>query len=72
LQAVLEVDDRDPGCGATRLVLERYVEAELGRGDPAARFPGVGLHLTMCPACATEHDGLLALVEHERRRDWRA
>ena len=49
----------------TCAVLERYVEAELGEGDAAARFPGVALHLTMCPACRTDHDGLLALIEHD-------
>jgi hypothetical protein len=44
-------------------VLDRYVEAELGGRDAGARFHGVGVHLTICPACRTEHDGLLALIE---------
>jgi hypothetical protein len=59
---VLAVDDRDPGCGTTRTELDRYVEAELGGQDGAARFPGVALHLSVCPACRTDHDGLLALT----------
>jgi len=67
LEAVLAFDDPDAGCGATRAVLDRYVEAELGLGDAAARFPGVALHLGMCRACATERDGLLALIDHDRR-----
>ncbi len=57
---MLAVDDRDAGCGATRTMLDRYVEAELGLRDAGAWFPGVAVHLTMCPACRTEHDGLLA------------
>jgi hypothetical protein len=58
------VDDRDAGCGTTRMVLDRYVEAELGLGDAEAGFTGVALHLTVCRACRTEHDGLLALIDH--------
>jgi hypothetical protein len=62
---MLAVDDRDAGCGATRMVLDRYVEAELGVGDPGAGFTGVAVHLTVCPACRAEHDGLLALIDHD-------
>jgi hypothetical protein len=57
---VLAVDDRDPGCGVTRAVLDRYVEGE--------RDAGVALHLSVCPACRTEHDGLLALISGSSRR----
>jgi predicted anti-sigma-YlaC factor YlaD len=72
LEVVLEIDDRDPGCGATRRVLERYVETELGAGAAGTRFAGVAAHLAMCRACRTEHDGLVALIEHDRRRTrWR-
>jgi len=49
-------------------VLERYVEAEHGAQAAAAQFPGVAAHLAMCPACRTEHDGLMALIEHDRSR----
>jgi anti-sigma factor ChrR (cupin superfamily) len=49
-------------------VLERYVETELGA--QAFRFPGVAVHLAMCPACATEHDGLVALIEHDSFADF--
>jgi hypothetical protein len=41
-------------------VLDRFVEGE--------HDAGVALHLSVCPACRTEHDGLLALIEHERTR----
>jgi predicted anti-sigma-YlaC factor YlaD len=59
---VLAVDPRDAGCGATRAVLDRYVEAD----DARAQFPGVAAHLAACPACRTEHDGLLALIRVRR------
>jgi hypothetical protein len=62
---VLAFDDRDAGCGPTCTVLDRYVEIEIGRGDPGAELPGVAVHLTACPACRTDHDGLLALIEHD-------
>ena len=69
---VLEVDTRDPGCGVTRAVLERYVETELGARVAGAEFAGVAVHLAMCCACRAEHDGLLALIEHDRRSTrWR-
>jgi predicted anti-sigma-YlaC factor YlaD len=69
---VLEVDTRDSGCGVTRAVLERYVETELGTQAAGAEFAGVAAHLAMCPACRIELDGLVALIEHDRRRTrWR-
>ena len=69
---VLEVDTRDSGCGVTRAVLERYVETELGVPPAGAEFAGVAVPLAMCRACRTEHDGLVALIEHDRRRTrWR-
>jgi hypothetical protein len=43
-------------------VLERYVEAELGGDDAGAGFPGAAVHLSRCPACRVDHDGLLALT----------
>jgi len=48
-------------------VLERYVEAEHDAQAAGAQFPSVAAHLAMCPACRTEHDGLMALIEHDRR-----
>jgi anti-sigma factor ChrR (cupin superfamily) len=48
-------------------VLERYVEAELGGQDAADRLPGIAVHLTMCPACRTDRDGLLALTHRDTR-----
>ena len=63
LEAVLELDDRDAGCGPTCAALERYVEAEADGGNAAGRLPGIAVHLALCPACRTGHDGLLALTD---------
>jgi len=67
LEAVLEFDERDAGCDATCAALERYVEAEVDGGDATRRFPGIAAHLTVCRACRTDHDGLLALIDHNGR-----
>jgi hypothetical protein len=61
---VLAVDPRDAGCAVTCAVLDRYVEADDARG----RFPGVAVHLAVCPACRADHDGLLELIWTEWRR----
>jgi hypothetical protein len=46
--------------------LDRYVELERSGADAEAAVPGMRAHLEGCPACAEEHDSLLALVaQHE-------
>jgi hypothetical protein len=42
--------------------LDRYVELELSGADAEAAVPGMQAHLEGCPACAEEHDSLMALV----------
>ena len=42
--------------------LDTYVELELAGHDADARVPGMRAHLQSCPACAEEHDSLLALI----------
>jgi hypothetical protein len=51
-------------CEACFEHLDRYVELESAQGDTAAEtaIPGMRAHLTGCPACAEEHEGLLALL----------
>jgi hypothetical protein len=66
------------GCDECFEYLDRYVEAELGHEFapcPACVGPvdcsrarhclGMRAHLAGCPACAEEHDSLLALVRRE-------
>lgn len=47
--------------------LDRYVELELSGRDADAAVPGMHAHLLGCPACAEDHDSLLALVGSEQR-----
>ena len=42
--------------------LDHYVELELAGKDADAAIPGLRAHLAGCPACAEEHDSLLALA----------
>jgi hypothetical protein len=67
LDGIVALGDRDAGCGGACAALERYVEAELRGEDAAAGFPGIAVHLGSCPACRTDHDGLLALSDPSPR-----
>ena len=46
--------------------LDAYVELELAGADADRRLPGMRSHLKGCPACAEDHESLLALVTRER------
>jgi hypothetical protein len=45
--------------------LDRYVDLELTTADPDRAVPGMGAHLTACPACHEDHGSLLELVVTE-------
>ena len=49
-------------CDECFLHLDRYVELELAGEDADSTVAGMHAHLDGCPACAEEHDSLLALV----------
>jgi hypothetical protein len=42
--------------------LDRYVEIEIAGGDPESAIPGMSAHLRGCPACAEDHESLVALI----------
>jgi len=54
------------GCDACFDQLDRYVELELAGQDADAAVPGLGAHLSGCPACREEYESLRALVGGER------
>jgi anti-sigma factor RsiW len=55
-------------CEACFQRLDAYVEAELAGRDADALVPGMRAHLDGCPACASDHESLLALVRAEALR----
>jgi anti-sigma factor RsiW len=46
--------------------LDRYVELELAGERADERTPGMRSHLQGCPACAEDHESLLAFVSARR------
>jgi anti-sigma factor RsiW len=54
-------------CEACFERLDASVEGELAGRDADAVVPGMRAHLEGCPACAADHDSLLALVRREER-----
>ena len=50
-------------CDACFEHLDRYVELEHAGTDADAAVPGMRAHLRGCPACAEDHDSLIALLD---------
>ena len=50
------------GCDECFIELDRYVDLRLAGADADAAVPGMRAHLNGCPACAEEHESLLALA----------
>ena len=48
--------------------LDRYVELELDDARADCEVPGMRAHLEGCPACAEDHESLLAFAAEQRRR----
>jgi len=51
------------GCEACFTYLDRYVDIELRGGMADREVPGMAGHLANCPACAQEHEALLACAD---------
>ena len=49
-------------CDGCFVHLDRYVELELAGEDADGAVVGMNTHLDGCPACAEEHESLLALA----------
>lgn len=63
IERLLGPEGPEIGCDECFDKLDVYVEAELDGRDPDAAVPGLRAHLAGCPACAEEHDSLLALAQ---------
>jgi hypothetical protein len=55
------------GCDECFAEIDRYVELKLGGLDADSAVPGMGPHLSGCPACREEYETLLALARGENR-----
>ena len=47
-------------------LLDRYVELELAGAAADEQVPGMRAHLEGCPACAEDHESLLALARADQ------
>ena len=45
--------------------LDRYVDTALAGADPDVAVPGMRAHLAGCPACADDHESLVAFLESD-------
>lgn len=65
LRRALGPSEPEVGCDECFDLLDRYVELQLA-GEAAERaIPGMAPHLAGCPACAEEHQSLLALLRED-------
>jgi len=67
LDKLLGPDGPELTCDECFEHLDRYVELEHTGRDADAAIPGMRAHLRGCPACAEDHESLIALVSRERR-----
>ena len=54
-------------CDACFDHLDAYVDREVRAGDAEQAMPELAAHLRGCPACAEDHESLLALVRGRSR-----
>jgi hypothetical protein len=62
LDGLLGPEEPELSCDECFDALDRYVELELAGADADATIRGMRAHLAGCPACAEEHESLLALL----------
>lgn len=63
IERLLATDPRDAGCDETFAVIDQFAESIAGRGDAAARHPGVAVHLSSCPACSRDLQGIVGAAD---------
>ena len=65
LQRVLGPAEPELSCEECFAELDRFVETELAGRDADAAVPGMSAHLRGCPACAEDHESLVALLRSD-------
>jgi anti-sigma factor RsiW len=66
LEALLGPEGPELTCEECFEHLDRFVDVELSGADPEAAVPGMRAHLAGCPACAEDHESLLAFVASQK------
>jgi hypothetical protein len=66
LTRLLGTPGKDAGCEQALALLAEYVEGELAGRNVRELLPAVAKHLRNCPACAEDHEGLIALAREQR------
>jgi hypothetical protein len=67
LDKLLGPDGPELTCEGCFEQLDRYAELELAGRDADRAVPGMRAHLHGCPACAQDHESLVALLRSEPR-----
>ena len=65
LRRLLGPGEPEVTCESCFAQLDAYVDAEVLGQDADAAVPGMRAHLAGCPACADEHESLMALASAE-------
>lgn len=63
LTGLLGPDGPELTCEQCFAALDRYVELELSGARADTTVPGMRAHLQGCPACAEDHESLLAYAQ---------
>ena len=66
LSGFLTAGPGDTGCDLAFQSLDKYAEADLRKAGPHVRYPGVAAHLSACPACRQDYQGVLAAAGQHR------
>jgi hypothetical protein len=67
LHAILGPGGPELTCEECFERLDEFVELEIGHADAEAAVPGMRAHLEGCPACAEDHESLLAFVAAQQQ-----
>ena len=62
LRRLLGPDSPEISCESCFELLDRYADLEVAGADAEAAIPGMSAHLEGCPACAEDHESLLAFL----------
>ena len=65
ISRLLGPEEPEATCDECFEQLDVYVDREVLHGDAEEAMPALAAHLRGCPACAEDHDSLLAFVSSD-------